>query len=50
MNSKTAWRPAHRRTKKPANPAEAVLGTLVKRDLDTRLLEALPWVLAAYRD
>ena len=41
---------SHRRTNKPANPADVVLGALVQRDLDTRLVEALPWVLAAYRD
>ena len=41
---------AHRRMNKPANPADVVLGALVQRDLDTRLVEALPWVLAAYRD
>jgi hypothetical protein len=41
---------AHRRTDKPANPTDVVLGALVQRNLDTRLVEALPWVLAAYRD
>lgn len=33
-----------------ANPAEVVLGAVLKRDLDTRLVEALPWVLSAYPD
>ena len=32
------------------NPAEVVLGAVVKRDLDTRLVEALPWVLSTYTD
>ncbi len=31
-----------------SNPAEVVLNAVVKRDLDTRLVEALPWVLATY--
>ena len=31
-----------------SNPAEVVLGAVVKSDLDTRLLEALPWVLSTY--
>jgi hypothetical protein len=33
-----------------SNPAEVVLSALVNRDLDTRLVEALPWVLSAYPD
>ncbi|MGA2185402.1 MAG: hypothetical protein ABSH47_20465 [Bryobacteraceae bacterium] len=33
-----------------SNPAEVVLGAVVKRDLDTRLVEALPWVLSTYTD
>jgi hypothetical protein len=32
------------------NPAEAVLNAVVKRDLDTRLVEAVPWVLSTYTD
>ena len=32
------------------NPAEAVLNAVVKRDLDTRLVEAVPWVLSIYPD
>jgi hypothetical protein len=33
-----------------SNPVEVVLNALVKPDLDTRLVEALPWVLSAYTD
>jgi transcriptional regulator with XRE-family HTH domain len=33
-----------------SNPAEVVLDAVVKRDLDTRLVEALPWVLSKYTD
>jgi transcriptional regulator with XRE-family HTH domain len=33
-----------------SNPAEVVLSAVVKRDLDTRLVEALPWVLSTYTD
>ena len=40
----------HVRSKVVSNPAEVVLGAVVKRDLDTRLVEALPWVLSAYTD
>ncbi|MGA3236023.1 MAG: helix-turn-helix transcriptional regulator [Bryobacteraceae bacterium] len=40
----------HVRSKAIGNPAEVVLGAVVKRDLDTRLVEALPWVLSAYTD
>ncbi len=32
------------------NPAAVVLGALVQKDLDTRLVEALPWVLGRYVD
>ena len=32
------------------NPAAVVLGALVQQDLDTRLVEALPWVLGRYVD
>lgn len=38
------------RSKAGANPAELVLAAVVKRDLDARLVEALPWVLSAYPD
>ena len=40
----------HVRSKAVSNPAEVVLNALVKPDLDTRLVEALPWVLSAYTD
>jgi len=40
----------HVRSKTPSNPAEVVLGAVVKSDLDTRLVEALPWVLRTYSD
>jgi transcriptional regulator with XRE-family HTH domain len=38
----------HVRSKAVSNPAEVVLNALMKRDLDTRLVEALPWVLSTY--
>lgn len=38
----------HVRSKTASNPATVVLGAIVKRDLDTRLVEALPWVLSTY--
>ncbi|HUJ49789.1 MAG TPA: helix-turn-helix transcriptional regulator [Bryobacteraceae bacterium] len=38
----------HVRSKAASNPAEVVLNAIVKRDLDTRLVEALPWVLTTY--
>jgi len=40
----------HLRARQTSNPAEVVLGAVVQRDLDTRLVEALPWVLKAYTD
>jgi transcriptional regulator with XRE-family HTH domain len=40
----------HLRSRTVSNPAEVVLGAVVKRDLDTRLVEALPWVLSTYTD
>jgi transcriptional regulator with XRE-family HTH domain len=40
----------HVRSKAVSNPAEVVLSAVVKRDLDTRLVEALPWVLSTYTD
>ncbi len=40
----------HVRAKQASNPAEVVLSAVVKRDLDTRLVEALPWVLTTYTD
>ena len=40
----------HLRSDALSNPAEVVLSAVVKPDLDTRLVEALPWVLGAYTD
>jgi transcriptional regulator with XRE-family HTH domain len=40
----------HVRSKVVSNPAEVVLGAVVNRDLDVRLVEALPWVLSTYTD
>jgi transcriptional regulator with XRE-family HTH domain len=40
----------HIRSKAVSNPAEILLSAVVKRDLDTRLVEALPWVLNTYTD
>jgi hypothetical protein len=40
----------HVRSKAVSNPAEVVLHAVVKPDLDTRLVEALPWVLGTYTD
>jgi transcriptional regulator with XRE-family HTH domain len=40
----------HVRTNAARNPAEVVLRAVVKKDLDTRLVESLPWVLSAYPD
>jgi transcriptional regulator with XRE-family HTH domain len=40
----------HVRFKAASNPVEVVLNALVKPDLDTRLVEALPWVLSAHTD
>ena len=34
----------HVRARQTSNPAEVVLSAVVQRDLDTRLVEALPWV------
>ncbi|HEV2202808.1 MAG TPA: helix-turn-helix transcriptional regulator [Bryobacteraceae bacterium] len=39
---------AHVYSKMVRNPAEVVLSAVSKRDLDTRLVEALPWVLGTY--
>jgi transcriptional regulator with XRE-family HTH domain len=38
------------RARQTSNPAEVVLGAVMQRDLDTRLVEALPWVLKSYTD
>jgi transcriptional regulator with XRE-family HTH domain len=40
----------HVRSRAVTNPAEAVLNAVVKRDLDTHLVEAVPWVLSTYTD
>jgi transcriptional regulator with XRE-family HTH domain len=40
----------HVRSKVPTNPAAVVLAAVVQPDLDTRLVEALPWVLTKYPD
>jgi len=40
---------AHLRARK-ANPAAVILTALVQKDLETRLAEALPWVLLTYPD
>lgn len=34
----------------PENPARVVLSAIVQKDLDTRLVEALPWVMSKYTD
>lgn len=41
---------SHVRAPVKTNPAKVVYGTVVKRDVDTRLVEALPWVLSTYPD
>ncbi len=40
----------HVHVETPNNPAEVVLGALMKSSLETRLVEALPWVLSKYTD
>lgn len=40
----------HLPVRRTSNPAEVVLNAVVKRNLDTRLVEALPWVLKTYTD
>ena len=40
----------HVRFKIVSNPAEVVLSAVASKDLDTRLVEALPWVLITYTD
>lgn len=40
---------AHLRSRK-ANPAAVILTALLQKDLETRLVEALPWVLLTYPD
>jgi hypothetical protein len=40
----------HVRSKVKSNPAEVVLNAVTQRNLDVRLVEALPWVLSTYTD
>jgi len=40
----------HLRARQTSNPADVVLSVVIQRDLDTRLVEALPWVLKTYPD
>lgn len=40
----------YRKTARLMNPALVVVGALAHHDLDVRLLEPLPWVLAQYAD
>lgn len=40
----------HVRSETLSNPAEVVLSAVVKPNLDTRLVESLPWVLGTYTD
>ncbi len=40
----------HIRAEPLRNPAEVILRVVGQPDLDTRLIEALPWVLATYTD
>jgi transcriptional regulator with XRE-family HTH domain len=41
---------AHVRSDAPRNPAEVVFAVVTQADVDTRLVEALPWVLDTYPD
>lgn len=41
---------AHVRSDEKRNPAEVVFGAITQSDLDVRLVEALPWVLATHTD
>jgi len=41
---------AHMRTQPRINPATVVLTALLQRELETRLAEALPWILLRYPD
>lgn len=41
---------AHLKRTRTVNPAELVFRTLSSRDVEARLVEALPWVLLQYRD
>jgi hypothetical protein len=40
----------HVRARSPRNPAEVIFRVIGQHDVDTRLVEALPWVLATYPD
>jgi transcriptional regulator with XRE-family HTH domain len=40
----------HVRSRVPSNPAQVVLSAVMTKNLDTRLVEALPWVLGTYAD
>jgi transcriptional regulator with XRE-family HTH domain len=41
---------AHVRSNETRNPADVVFAVVTQSDVDTRLVEALPWVLATYSD
>lgn len=41
---------AHLRNRHPLNPADLLLRTLRATDVDTRVVEALPWLLVRYPD
>jgi hypothetical protein len=41
---------AHVPAKKRSNPAGVVFAAVIQPDLDTRLVEALPWVMSAFTD
>jgi transcriptional regulator with XRE-family HTH domain len=41
---------SHLKARRKRNPAEVVLSALVNEELDTRLAEALPWVLLEHPD
>ncbi len=41
---------AHVGSKNMRNPAEVLFGAITQSDLDTRLVEALPWVINKYPD
>lgn len=41
---------AHVSAGQPQNPASVVCDAIAQRDLDTRLVEALPWVMTKYTD
>jgi transcriptional regulator with XRE-family HTH domain len=41
---------AHVRSKQTRNPAEVLFSAITQSDLDTRLVEALPWIINKYPD